>query len=98
MLTNANILKHIRNIQEDYLCNEIVDHELAFLILQRADLWVKVRAISEYNKIKWRYEQKVENSWDDILSKLFHEINWNSKDIVWERLKKDPNYALANHQ
>ena len=98
MLTNDNILKHIRKLQEEYLSSEVVDKELTFLILQRVDLWVKIRAISEYNKIKWRYDQKEDNSQEDILSKLLHDISWNSKDLVSDRVMKDPNYGWYNGQ
>jgi len=38
MLTNDNILKAIRQLQEEHLSSEVVDNELAFLVLQRADL------------------------------------------------------------
>ncbi len=98
MLTNDNILKAIRQLQEEHLSSEVVDNELAFLVLQRADLWVKIRAISEYNKIKWRYDQKKEDAWEDAITRLFNEINWTSKDLVWERIKRDPNYGWYNGQ
>jgi phage terminase small subunit len=61
LLTKDNILKRIDKIlEETILNNEFVDKQLAFLITQHADFSTKMRAISEYNKLKQRITEKQE--------------------------------------
>lgn len=59
LLTNADILKRIRDLMElGPLNSEFVDSEMAFVIAQRADLTAKVAAMREYNKLKSRIIEK----------------------------------------
>jgi len=69
LLTNPNILKKIRELtKEMQITNEMVDSELSFLILQRADYGAKIRAISEYNRLRGRLDKALNESGE--LSKL----------------------------
>ena len=68
MMTNDDILKRMREIQTDFLSNEVVDKELTFVVLQRVDLATKMRWISEYNKLNQRIIDKMEVKWDFSLS------------------------------
>jgi len=73
LLTNPNILKRIDELMEIYINNQVVDKELAFVILQKADLSSKVAAIREYNKLKQRIIEKIEHSGElaiDLINKL----------------------------
>lgn len=61
LLTNPNILAKINELAEPMkMTDQIVDQELSFLIAQRADYGVKIRAISEYNKLRGRISQKLQ--------------------------------------
>lgn len=61
LLTNADICDEINKLLEkNWMNNQFVDTQLFFLINQFWDLWVKLRAISEYNKIKKRYNESQE--------------------------------------
>lgn len=54
-LTKPHILKRIDELLEiNGLNNQAVDKELAFVIMQKADLSAKTAAIREYNKLKSR--------------------------------------------
>lgn len=54
-LTKANILKRINEIYEAHGLNDtFVDKQLEKLIVQDADMSVKIKAISEYNKLMSR--------------------------------------------
>ena len=56
LLTNTYISGYINTLLEkNKLNNEAVDIQLAFLIAQHGNLNAKMRAISEYNKLKRRY-------------------------------------------
>ena len=59
-LTKPNVTKRIRELMDIYISSEIVDKELAGVILQWADLSSKVAAIREYNKVKGRVTDKLE--------------------------------------
>lgn len=64
LLTNIDILTYIDSILEDMgLNNQRVDKELAKLILQDDDRWIKLWWIKEYNKLKKRITDKLEVSW-----------------------------------
>jgi hypothetical protein len=63
LLTKPNILKRIDELLEvDGLNDQAVDKELAFVILQKADLGSKVAAIREYNKLKTRVITKLDHT------------------------------------
>lgn len=59
LLTNPNILSCINDeLTEAGLNDNFVDKQLLFAITQNADLSSKVKAISEYNKLKSRIIEK----------------------------------------
>ena len=61
LLTNPNILQKLNELSEPMkMTDQIVDQELSFLISQRADFRAKIRAISEYNKLRGRIAQKLQ--------------------------------------
>jgi phage terminase small subunit len=62
LLTNANILIRINELLDDAGLNDsFVDKQLLIAITQNADLNSKVKAISEYNKLKQRITIKTDN-------------------------------------
>ncbi len=61
LLTNPNILERIRELTASFkVTDEVVDQELSFLISQRADFTAKIRAISEYNKLRGRISHRLQ--------------------------------------
>lgn len=83
MLRNVKVLERLRKLQDDFLSDEMIDKELAFVALQRADLWSKMRAISEYNRLKWRINNLVElSAWEELLNKFRISFDGKTKDIV----------------
>lgn len=69
LLTNANILLRINEELEDAGLNDnFVDKQLLFAITQNADLSSKVKAISEYNKLKQRIVAKSETKIEGTLN------------------------------
>lgn len=62
LLTKPNILSRINEELTDAGLNDnFVDKQLLFTITQNADFSSKVKAISEYNKLKQRIVTKTEN-------------------------------------
>ncbi len=62
MLTNANVIRKIREVMKEQWFNDVyVDVEMMKLIQQDKNLWIKLKAISEYNKLGRRYEQLSED-------------------------------------
>jgi len=57
LLTKSNILARIDELLSITLNNEVADKELAFVVLQKADLSSKVAAIREYNRVKKRVDE-----------------------------------------
>lgn len=58
LLTNANILKRVQEIMHEEWLNDIfVDIELKKMIIQDKNPMAKLKAISEYNKIRMRYSE-----------------------------------------
>lgn len=55
-LKKPNLLAYCRFLLNHFLNDFLVDNELAYLVLQRADLSTKLGAIKEYNKIKGRLD------------------------------------------
>jgi hypothetical protein len=54
-LTNPNICERITELLEEVGFNDNnADKQLLFCMNQYADLWLKLQAIREYNRIKWR--------------------------------------------
>lgn len=63
MLTNVNILARINELFEASGFNDAhIDKQLLIVINQNADFPSKVRAISEYNKLKSRITDKIQLS------------------------------------
>lgn len=63
LLTKTNILKRIDELLEvNGLNDQAVDKELAFVIIQKADLSSKVAAIREYNKLRQRITEKIDHT------------------------------------
>ena len=61
LLTNTNILSRINEeLSDSGLNDNFVDKQLLFAITQNADISSKVKAISEYNKLKSRITNKQE--------------------------------------
>lgn len=59
LLTNANILNYINNLFEARGLNDaFVDKQLEKLITQDAEYSTKIKAISEYNKLRGRITDK----------------------------------------
>ncbi len=67
LLTNSYIRAYIDKMLVDKFNNVPVDQEHSKLIMQNSNLFVKMTAIQEYNKIKKRIEEapigKIEFSW-----------------------------------
>jgi phage terminase small subunit len=90
LLTNAYVLIRINEELEDAGLNDnFVDKQLLFAITQNADLSSKVKAISEYNKLKQRIVAKTENKNENINRIINIEsipsdakISSNEKDIT----------------
>jgi stage III sporulation protein SpoIIIAA len=60
LLKNANILAYIRELRGEYnLVEEIVNNEHAFLILQNAELGVKLGAIKHFRELNNKIENKI---------------------------------------
>jgi len=70
LLTNADILKRIDELMEIYINDQVVDKELAFVIVQKAELSAKVAAIREYNQLRSRIKNKLELGLDDEISEI----------------------------
>ena len=74
LLTNTYILERINKELEDSGLNDnFVDKQLLFAITQNADISSKVKAISEYNKLKQRIITKTENKNENIEIKVKYE-------------------------
>jgi len=83
LLTNPNVSAESRKLMDIFISNEVVDAELATVILQYADLSSKVAAIREYNKVKGRITEKIEHSGEIEtkvdLTELKDFIKWRKK-------------------
>lgn len=86
LLTNADICERISELLEkNWMNDQFVDTQLFFLINQFWDLWVKLRAISEYNKIKKRYVESDSNDKGmELLSSLLVSVDWKTRNLVNE--------------
>ncbi len=62
MLKNAKINDFLRVCLNELLKDDIVDSELAKVIMQNHDLTVKVNGIKEYNKLKQRITEKIDHT------------------------------------
>jgi len=75
LLTNTNILLCInKELDEAGLNDNFVDKQLLLAITQNADFSSKVKAISEYNKLKQRIIIKTENK-HSVDGQIFKGIN-----------------------
>lgn len=80
LLTNINIISYVNKELDDAGLNDnFVDKQLLFAIMQNADINSKVKAISEYNKLRQRIISKAENK-DDITIKVKYEGNTDSTE------------------
>jgi len=62
LLSNPIILKRVNALMDIKINNETVDKELGFVVLQKVDFGAKVAAIREWNKLKSRITDKIENT------------------------------------
>lgn len=62
LLTNTDFLEYVNKLIDITLNDIHVDKQLAFLIIQNAELTVKLGAIKEYNALKARIIKKLEHS------------------------------------
>ncbi|MDD4110208.1 MAG: hypothetical protein PHS54_01495 [Clostridia bacterium] len=62
MLTKLYIRERVSEILRENLTNNKIDEEISWVAKQRKDLSSKMRAISEYNKLKGRIEEKIKHS------------------------------------
>jgi len=76
------ILERLRELGDEVLNDAMIDKELAFVASQRSELWPKMKAINEYNKLKNRITDKLEikHSWDLVY--------WNMSNEELEKKKK----------
>lgn len=79
LLTNPNVFSCINNELDDAGFNDnFVDKQLLFAVSQQADINAKVKAISEYNKLKQRITSKME-----LINKTFTiELTDSSKNTT----------------
>jgi len=61
LLTNPTIKKRCNELLDSLIKDEIVDRELARVILQNKELSAKVAAIREYNQVKGRIKKPGED-------------------------------------
>jgi len=74
ILSNLKVIKRINELLEEWWLNDVeVDKQHKFLIEQHTDLSTKMRAISEYNKLKARITSKLEVSWSISLLDLHNQ-------------------------
>lgn len=64
LLSNVIIKQHIKAIMDYHISEEIVDHELANLIMQDEDKWVKRAAIRDWNELR----KRLKASWDGVIN------------------------------
>lgn len=60
LLRNVQIQAYKNKMLDDYLSNEHIDRELAYVATQNKDTQSKVAAIRELNKVKGRATEKVD--------------------------------------
>ncbi len=78
LLSNAKVCKRINELMISWwFTDENVDKQHSFLINQFADLWVKMRAVSEYNKLKNRIVERMAE---------FQMKDWDKEIIVKVKL------------
>lgn len=57
LLTNVKVYDYINKLLEEcWLNDQFMDKQLLFMASQQADLWTKLWAVKEYNKLKKRVE------------------------------------------
>ena len=77
ILSNIKVCNRINELLESNGLNDVeVDKQHKYLIEQHVDFWTKMRAISEYNKLKWRIIEKIEKwwKWEEARAKVFDKI------------------------
>ena len=80
LLTNDDILKRIDELLDIYINDQVVDKELAFVIIQKAELSSKVSAIKEYNQVKGRIKQRMEHTGDIIIKHSIPDTQPDTKE------------------
>lgn len=78
LMKKTEVIQRINYLMDkNWLNDQVVDAHLWYCINQFNDLWIKIRWIQEYNKLKWR-----------ITDKLDIDIhNWEANPLE-ERIKK----------
>ncbi len=93
LLSNDKVLNRINELLENKELNDaFVDKQLAFLITQHSDLRIKLGAIREYNKLKQRITEKIENKLPILIDDMFSSMD--DKQIASNNLSNaflDPN-------
>lgn len=63
LLSNVKVFNRINELLDENGLNDVfVDKQLLYLLSQHDDKSSKLWAIKEYNKVKWRIQQKIEHS------------------------------------
>lgn len=77
MLTNANIWIRIGELlNEEWLNDMNIDTELLGLVKQNDNLGIKLRAITEYNKLRKRYDESLKvSTWVIVLPSQIDDSN-----------------------
>ena len=90
LLQENKILKKIRELQDIYMNDIVADKELSFVILQKNELNPKVKAITEYNKLRGRHSslkfEFIDNhpklSDEEIIKKIKEELEKDEKKTI----------------
>ena len=90
ILSNPKVYTRINELLEEWgLNDQFVDKQLLFLIQQHQDLWSKMRAIWEYNKMKSRINNRIELTWKDWWPIQIDEKQQSSIDSVLSAIWKN---------
>lgn len=75
LLANANVIKRVNDLLEAGSFNATnADKQLAFLMDQHADLFAKLGAVREFNKLKGRITEKMEHTVDAQAKQLLERL------------------------
>lgn len=81
LLKNVIIRKRLRDLLDLHINTEVVDHELAKLIVQDEDKQVKRAAIRDWNELAERIKKKIDITWEIKTSDL---KNVPTSDLIKE--------------
>ena len=62
LLKNVKILSYINKLLDSTLNDQFIDKQMAFLVTQNADFGSKLGAIREYNKLKQRITERIDQT------------------------------------